>query len=222
LLLLAAVALANPLFAAQPLSEDKFTTLRAARLGPEGATLYLDEQSPCTQNDRCTPSENTPLKPGSIVFVYPSRNGLGPLGVHLYKRYVHAQDLIMLPFDPHPLLKDWRGKWKTSNGSIQIAPSSDGGIRVDGVSIFEGRGSLRLGQLHATAPAPRTNVVVLHHANLPNCEVHLALLSPVLVANDNGGCGSVNARFWSDSREAPRRSVQQGHSAPATKHGKLR
>jgi hypothetical protein len=197
-------------------AQGKFTDLRPARVGPQGAALYTAAKAGCPQDESCKLSDDLALKPGQIVFVHPDRDGFTPLGLRLSDNLAPTAALELAPFDRHPSAAGWVGGWRADNGTIRISESAGGGLAIRGSAVWKSNNIEHVGDFQATVPIPKDHLLILHDEHNAACEVSLALFGATLIAEDNEGCGAANVRFWGEYTRASAQNSAAGKAAATT------
>jgi len=120
---------------------------------------------------------------------FSGRNGAGPA-------WIRGDALRVVPYDARPPLNAWVGTWTGGEDHILIrAGSMPGTLHLVGNAEWHGKGDdAHFGDTEGHASPVGNHLHFVQ--NGPNsCTIDMTLLNRYILANDNGLCGALNARF---------------------------
>lgn len=158
-------------------------------------------QRAAVQLEACGPKGciQAPVASGTPVQVYrrqgewtcgyvSGRDGAGPA-------WIRSDALRIMPYDEHPPLSAWVGKWTGGEDRVLIRKASTPGtLQLVGSAIWHGRSTTHFGDTRGSA-SPVGNHLHFVEDRPDSCTIDMTLLNRYILASDNQACGGMNVHF---------------------------
>jgi len=97
---------------------------------------------------------------------------------------------------PSPKTSDWIGSWYHPGGPVEIKDGDGGKLRVEGgMTLPTPSGDFQNGDFQAQV-APQTTLAFTDEGSYGDgCRVRMQRIGPLLLVEDNGGCGGAGVTF---------------------------
>ena len=98
---------------------------------------------------------------------------------------------------------DWIGSWEQRYAGIEIKPGGFGGrLQIEGIAAYPTARDFHTGAIDAQVVPGRDSIALLNDGWLPfetqcdsGCRVRMHRVGPLLLVEDNGGCGGLGVTF---------------------------
>jgi hypothetical protein len=101
-----------------------------------------------------------------------------------------------------PQQADWIGTWRIPGGNVEIKRGDGGRLRVAGEMIVPGAQDVHSGVIGAQVMPEKHTLAFVDDGDIPfekldegECRVRMQRVGPLLVVEDNGGCGGAGVTF---------------------------
>lgn len=103
---------------------------------------------------------------------------------------------------PSPKTSDWIGTWHHPGGSIEIKNGDGGNLHVEGEMIVPGAQDVHTGEIQAKVMPKNNTIAFVDDGSIPfektdegGCRVRMQRIGPLLLVEDNDGCGGAGVTF---------------------------
>ena len=101
-----------------------------------------------------------------------------------------------------PQIADWLGRWRHPGGSVEITRGAGGKSHIEGVMLVPVGQSTHNGVLDAKAIPQGDTIAFVDDGSMPfettgagECRVRMQRIGPLLMVEDNDGCGGAGVTF---------------------------
>jgi len=103
---------------------------------------------------------------------------------------------------PSPKTTDWTGTWDHPGGSIEITRGARGKLKIEGEMVVPGAQDTHTGEIEAQASPKDDTLAFADDGTVPfekpdegGCRVRMQRIGPLLMVEDNSGCGGAGVTF---------------------------
>jgi hypothetical protein len=116
--------------------------------------------------------------------------------------WVPTSALQTVASNPHPRMSDWIGKWRHPGGRIEIKKVGDSKLKIEGNMTIPTARDFHTGQIEALVTPQNDTIafvddgaIAFEKTNEGECRVRMQRIGPLLLVEDNDGCGGAGVTF---------------------------